>query len=53
MEEAIDAIIAAVRDVLERTPPELAADIMSKGVVMTGGGSWLTLWILEYPEKPD
>jgi len=39
MEEAIDAIIAAVRDVLERTPPELAADIMSKGVVMTGGGS--------------
>lgn len=39
MEEAIDAIVAAVRDVLERTPPELAADIMSKGVVMTGGGS--------------
>lgn len=41
MEEAIDAIVAAVREVLERTPPELAADIMNKGIVMTGGGSML------------
>ncbi|RNC28869.1 MAG: Rod shape-determining protein MreB [Candidatus Dichloromethanomonas elyunquensis] len=39
MEESIDAIVAGVKDVLERTPPELAADIMSKGVIMTGGGS--------------
>lgn len=39
MEESIDAIIAGIRDVMERTPPELAADIMSKGVVLTGGGS--------------
>lgn len=39
MEEAIEAIVAGVKDVLERTPPELAADIMSKGIVMTGGGS--------------
>ncbi|HEY8498177.1 MAG TPA: rod shape-determining protein, partial [Limnochordales bacterium] len=32
-------IIEAVRRVLERTPPELAADIYERGVVMTGGGS--------------
>jgi len=41
MEEVIDSIVAGVKDVLERTPPELAADIMEKGVVMTGGGSLL------------
>lgn len=39
MEEPVDAIIAGIRDVMERTPPELAADIMSKGVVLTGGGA--------------
>jgi len=39
MEESIETIIAGVKDVLERTPPELAADIMDKGIVMTGGGS--------------
>lgn len=39
MEEPIDAIVAAVKEVLERTPPELAADIMSKGLVLTGGGA--------------
>ena len=39
MEEVIDSIIAGVKDVLERTPPELAADIMEKGIIMTGGGS--------------
>lgn len=39
MEESVEAIIAGVKDVLERTPPELAADIMNKGVIMTGGGS--------------
>lgn len=39
MEEFIDAIVAGVKDVLERTPPELSADIMNKGIVMTGGGS--------------
>lgn len=41
MEESIETIVAGVRDVLERTPPELSADIMSKGIVMTGGGSML------------
>ncbi|MEI7884598.1 MAG: rod shape-determining protein MreB [Clostridia bacterium] len=39
--EPVEAIIAAVKEVLECTPPELAADIIDKGVVMTGGGSLL------------
>ncbi|NLM21038.1 MAG: rod shape-determining protein MreB [Peptococcaceae bacterium] len=41
VEEIIDSIIAGVKDVLERTPPELAADIMKKGIIMAGGGSLL------------
>ena len=38
MEETITAIADAVHSVLEETPPELAADISEKGIVMTGGG---------------
>lgn len=41
LEETVAQIIAAARSVLERTPPELAADIYSKGVVLTGGGALL------------
>ncbi len=37
--EAINEIIGAVKVVLQQTPPELAADIMDKGIVMTGGSS--------------
>jgi rod shape-determining protein MreB len=37
----IDVIIRAVRDALERVPPELSADIYDRGVVITGGGSLL------------
>src|SRR5205085_1690704 len=39
--EPVNQIVDAVRSVLERTPPELAADIVDRGVVMTGGGSQL------------
>lgn len=39
--EVLTEIIAAVKQVLQNTPPELASDIMDKGVVMTGGGSQL------------
>lgn len=39
--EPINAIVEAVLLALERTPPELAADIVDKGVVLTGGGSLL------------
>lgn len=39
LREPIENIVDAVRDVLEITPPELAADISDRGVVLTGGGS--------------
>ncbi len=38
LEEPINLIIEAVHSVLEKTPPELAADISDKGIYMTGGG---------------
>jgi rod shape-determining protein MreB and related proteins len=41
IQEPVQAIIAAVRKALEVTPPELAADIVDDGIVMTGGGSLL------------
>ena len=37
--EPIAAIVEAVRQALERTPPELSADIMDKGIVLSGGGA--------------
>ena len=37
----VDIIVRAVRDALERVPPELSADIYDRGVVITGGGSLL------------
>jgi rod shape-determining protein MreB len=39
--EPVTAILETIKITLERTPPELAADIMEKGIVMTGGGSLL------------
>ncbi|MEW6032323.1 MAG: rod shape-determining protein [Bacillota bacterium] len=39
--EPLGAILEAIKVTLERTPPELAADIMDRGIVMTGGGSLL------------
>ncbi|GAA0078880.1 rod shape-determining protein [Clostridium weizhouense] len=41
LEESVEYIIDAVKAVLERTPPELAADIIEKGILMTGGGALL------------
>ncbi|MDD4801784.1 MAG: rod shape-determining protein [Syntrophomonas sp.] len=41
LEEPVYAVIDAVKKVLEITPPELAADIVNNGIVMTGGGSLL------------
>ncbi len=41
IQETIGIIVKCVRDVLERTPPELASDIIDRGIVMTGGGSLL------------
>jgi rod shape-determining protein MreB len=45
LEETVNAIADAVHSVLEKTPPELAADISEKGIIMTGGGS--LLWGLD------
>ncbi len=39
--EQVDAIVQAVRIALEQTPPELAADIVDRGIVLTGGGGLL------------
>lgn len=41
LSELVTAICDAIKSVLEATPPELAADIMERGMVMTGGGSLL------------
>jgi len=41
MAEPIAGIVEAVKMTLERTPPELAADIVDRGIVMAGGGSLL------------
>ena len=42
MTEGINKIVKACKNVLEQTPPELSADIVEKGVILTGGGSLLT-----------
>lgn len=39
MKDPINAIVEAIKVTLEKTPPELAADIMDRGIVMTGGGA--------------
>jgi rod shape-determining protein MreB and related proteins len=39
--ETLAAMVAAIKSVLEETPPELASDVMDKGMVLTGGGALL------------
>ena len=41
LQECITTVVTAVRQALERTPPELAGDIIDRGIVLTGGGSLL------------
>jgi rod shape-determining protein MreB len=41
LSETIDIMVEAVRQALERTPPELASDILEKGIILTGGGALL------------
>ena len=41
LKEATAQIVEAIHSVLEKTPPELAADIADRGIVLTGGGSLL------------
>ena len=40
--EPVNVIIATIRNVLENAPPELAGDIVERGIVLTGGGALLT-----------
>ncbi|MEW6154239.1 MAG: rod shape-determining protein [Actinomycetota bacterium] len=42
LEEPVASIVDAVKVTLDKTPPELAADIMEQGIVLTGGGALLT-----------
>jgi len=39
--EPVSLLLACIRGVLEKTPPELASDIVEKGIVLTGGGALL------------
>ncbi len=41
LEDVVSAIINAIRVTLEKTPPELSADIIDRGIILTGGGSLL------------
>ena len=41
LSEPVGAIVEAVKSVLEKTPPELASDIIDRGVILTGGGALL------------
>ncbi len=41
MSESIFAIVDAIKGTLEKTPPELAADVMNRGIVLTGGGAFI------------
>ena len=41
LDDTVSAIIESVKLTLEQTPPELAADVMDQGIVLTGGGALL------------
>jgi rod shape-determining protein MreB and related proteins len=41
LEESLSAIVGAIRETLERTPPELAGDVAERGIILAGGGSLL------------
>jgi rod shape-determining protein MreB len=41
LREAVDVVVNTAKSVLERTPPELSADIIDRGIILTGGGALL------------
>ena len=43
LKDSVDSIVLCVKRVLENTPPELAADVMDHGIVLTGGGAMLRI----------
>ena len=55
LRESMAPIVAAIRTALEHTPPELAGDIVERGIVLTGGGSLLRgldVWLQEETGLP-
>ena len=53
LEDPIHSIVNALRTALEKTPPELAGDIIDKGVVLTGGGSMLPGLATRFQEETN
>jgi rod shape-determining protein MreB len=53
LEDPIHSIVNALRTALEETPPELAGDIIDKGVVLTGGGSLLPGLATRFQEETN
>ena len=53
LEDPIHSIVNALRTALENTPPELAGDIIDKGVVLTGGGSLLPGLATRFQEETN
>ena len=41
LQDTLVTIVGAVRTVLEKTPPEMASDVVDRGIIFTGGGSLL------------
>ncbi len=41
IDDPVNSIITAIKRVLEKTPPELSADVMDRGIILTGGGAYL------------
>ena len=41
IDDPVNNIITAIKRVLEKTPPELSADVMDRGIILTGGGAYL------------
>lgn len=44
LEESVNLIIQAIKQVFQNTPPELASDILDRGILLTGGGAYITGW---------
>lgn len=51
LEDCVTTIIGAIRQALEHTPPELSGDIIDRGIVLTGGGSYYMVWMTGYAKK--
>lgn len=53
LKEPLEKIVQGVKSVLETTPPELVADIIDRGILLTGGGPCCETWICCYRKPPE